>query len=285
MNFNKKFLFVAIILILSSSYSFSETFHLKDSVIVFNKDIYLSDIVKDYVPYYNDFIVGQVTSEGTFTFLIKKKLKNIDFDKDKIKITYHYIKNLKERIKEFVKYKLSSIASESKIIIKTNVPNIDDCDIRLQTNPPIGWSTLRLVKYGKNISIVSIYTKIFKNVYVSKRSIPSKHLISRNDVEKRLLDITNIYRNIPEKVIGMMAKYYIRKGVVIYSSYIMEPLDVAQGETVLMLLQYKNIKLDDYGIALSDGRIGDVIRIMNIKSRNIVIGKVIQRGIVEVIIK
>jgi flagella basal body P-ring formation protein FlgA len=285
MNFKKNILLVLIILILLLTFSFSETFHLKNSVVVFNKNIYLSDIVKEYVPYYDDFIIGQVTSEGTFTFLIKKKFKNINFDKNKIKINYLYIKSLKNRIKAFIKYKLSNIASESQITIKSRIPNTNDCDIRLQTNPPIGWSTLRLIKNKKSIAIVSVYTKIFKNVYISTKDIPSKHLINKSDVEKALLDITNIYRNIPNKVIGMMSKYYIRKGTVIYSNYIMEPLDVVQGETVLMLLKYKNINLDDYGIALSDGRVGDIIRIMNIKSRNIVIGKVIQRGIVEVIIK
>jgi flagella basal body P-ring formation protein FlgA len=241
--------------------------------------------VKEYVPYYNDFIIGKVTSEGTFTFFINKKPKNITFDKNTIKICYHHIENLKNRIRAYIEYKLSNIASKSNITIKSKIPEITNCDIRLQTNPPIGWSTLRFVENKKNIATVSIYVKIFKNVYMSKANIPSKHLISKQDVERVLIDATNIYRNLPNEVMGMMAKYYIRKGSIIYSNYIMDPLDIVQGETVLMILKYRNINLDDYGIALSDGRIGDIIRIINIKSRNIVIGKVIQRGIVEVIIK
>ena len=281
----RKIQLILLLLFLIPLFSFSITLHVKDFTLVFNKNVYLSDIVKEFVPYIDDCVVGKITSLSTFTLMINNKDRNIKLDKNRIKIKYIKVDSLSKRIKEFVKYKVSKIFVKSSVDIKSPLPQGNNYDILLQTYPPVGWTTVKLLKNNKFYRNVSIYCKVSKEVYVAKNDIPSKHTITQNDVQQILLDVTSNYRNIPNKVIGMMSKYYIRKGSIIYSNYLMDPLDVVQGQTVLMILKYKNITINDYGIALSDGRIGDIIRILNIKSRNIVIGKVIQKGIVEVIIK
>ncbi len=274
----------ALILLLLPSIVFAITLHLKDYTIVFNKNIYLSDIVKEYIPYTDDFMVGKITSKATFDLFVNN-IDNITFDKHKVKIKYEYTNSLSTKIKDIIKYKLSNIASQVYVKINSPIPSSNDYDVLIQTKMPIGWLTVRLLQDGKFYKTISAYSKVYKTVYVAKSNIPSKTIISKKDVIEKTIDITNIYRNLPEKVVKMMSKYYIRKGSVIFANYLMQPLDVVQGETILMLLNYKNISISDYGIALSDGRIGDIIRIMNIKSRNIVIGRVVQKGIVEVIIK
>ena len=274
----------AVILIVLPITIFSTTLHLKDYTLVFNKNIYLSDIVKERIPYTDDMTVGSISSNSTFTFVLQK-IKNIKFDKDKIEIKYIKIDNLSKRIESLIEYKLPKKFKDCQVNIKSKLPKTNDLDILLQNYPPIGWVSVRLLKNGKYYRTAGVYCKVKEEVFVSKTDIRPKELITKNDVEKTLLDVTTNYRNIPETVIGMMARYYIHKGSVIYTNYIMQPLDVIQGQTVLMIVKYKNILINDYGIALSDGKIGDIIRIMNIKSRNIVIGKVVQKGMVEVIIK
>ena len=85
-----------------------------------------------------------------------------------------------------------------------------------------------------------------------------------------------------QSVIGMVVHRPIRSGSVIKAQDIKAPIIVAKGETITLLANQGALQVSSEGVALSNGKMGEQIRVQNAHSRRIIDARVVGAGRAEV---
>lgn len=85
------------------------------------------------------------------------------------------------------------------------------------------------------------------------------------------------------EVRGLVPQRMIRAGSPVSVSYFRQPIVVNNGLPVKIILRYKGIEISAKGIAMTRGRIGEVIKVKNESSQKVISAKVIDSGTVEVV--
>ena len=85
-----------------------------------------------------------------------------------------------------------------------------------------------------------------------------------------------------QQLVGMTVRRAVRPEKPINSNEVMEPIIVAKGSSVTMVVRSGPILLTAAGRALENGSLGETIRILNAKSRLTVDAKVVSAGQVEI---
>lgn len=83
-------------------------------------------------------------------------------------------------------------------------------------------------------------------------------------------------------LVGLTPKRMLRRGQPILASDVQQPLLVAKGSLVMMIVETPLMQLTARGRALADGAQGDVIRVANLQSQSVVGGVVTGPGVVLV---
>lgn len=86
-----------------------------------------------------------------------------------------------------------------------------------------------------------------------------------------------------QEVKGLVPQRLIRAGSPVSISYFRQPIVVNNGLPVKIIVRYKGIEISAKGIAMTRGRIGEVIKVKNESSQKIISAKVIDAGTVEVV--
>ena len=86
----------------------------------------------------------------------------------------------------------------------------------------------------------------------------------------------------PSEVIGMEARVAIYAGRPIRLRDIGPPAIVARNETVTLQFSRQGLQIFAEGRALDRGAVGEMVRVMNLASRQTLTGKVLSNGRVEV---
>lgn len=135
---------------------------------------------------------------------------------------------------------------------------------------------------------VNVKANIYKNIIIANNSIRKNSIISENDIIIERSDITRI-RNKSDlfynkkDLIGMMATSYIPRGKEITSKTIDTPPLVEKSSTIKIIASIGNIEASLFGLALENGRKGDVISIMNPKTKKEFLAKVIANDLATVV--
>jgi len=120
-----------------------------------------------------------------------------------------------------------------------------------------------------------IYTLI--SVPVLSKKLYRGDIIRKHHLEWKKIRKTKILRQTitePEQLIGMAAKRLIGADRPIRTAQIRRPLLIAKGGLVTIRLNYANMSLTAQGRSLDEGSLGDVVRITNSQSKNIVEARV-----------
>ena len=83
-------------------------------------------------------------------------------------------------------------------------------------------------------------------------------------------------------LVGKRAKTNIGIGRVIYKSMVEIPPVIKRGQRVLIVAESDTLKVTAPGVAKEDGRIGELIKVQNLLSKKVVIGKVVDAQTVKV---
>ena len=86
-----------------------------------------------------------------------------------------------------------------------------------------------------------------------------------------------------QEIRGLVPQRMIRAGSPVSINYFRQPVVVNNGLPVKIILRYKGIEISAKGIAMTRGRIGEVIKVKNESSQKIISAKVIDAGTVEVV--
>ena len=138
-------------------------------------------------------------------------------------------------------------------------------------------------KVRKNFSVRGSTEAVAETV-VATRKIKYGEVIRADMVTQARKDIssTKNYARIPAEVLGSIAKRTIHQGTIIRSDSVELPPVIKRGEYVKITVNRGGLKLSATGIARSDGRLDEVIRVKNAQSNKLIYCRVQAPGHVEV---
>ena len=129
-------------------------------------------------------------------------------------------------------------------------------------------------------------TTALTQVVVAARKIKYGEIISPDMISLSTRDISEVndFVRSKDEVLGGVSNRTIAQGTIIDLETVEKPPLVKRGELVKIIVQRNGLKLTAIGIAKSNGKLHEVIRVKNSQSNKLIHCKVQAPGLVEVII-
>jgi flagella basal body P-ring formation protein FlgA len=124
-------------------------------------------------------------------------------------------------------------------------------------------------------------------VAIANRNLARGEVITENDLATEVKDVSNFrmgFALTPDALIGKETKFAINKGEAFRNSALAAPLVIRRGDTVSMESTVGDISVRTNGTAISDGRIGQQIRVKNLQSARVINVRVVASGKVQSIL-
>jgi flagella basal body P-ring formation protein FlgA len=132
--------------------------------------------------------------------------------------------------------------------------------------------------------LVPAQARVYRSVAVAGRNLQRGEQVSADDLTSELKDVSDFrmgYSLTPEAIIGKEIKFTVNKGEVFRNSALDAPLVIKRGDTVSMEAATGEISVRTNGTAITDGRIGQQIRVKNNQSARVINAKVVGPGKVQ----
>lgn len=137
---------------------------------------------------------------------------------------------------------------------------------------------------------VDLNVRLYQNIAVSTRAIERGRPITEDMVrfDRRSIDNLSSYLTASDGPVGQRAKRPIAAGQALTKADL-EPVPsetppvVKQRDAVQLVARAGGLRVTAAGEALQDGRPGETIRVRNVDSKIIVLGRVVDRSVVEVL--
>ena len=180
---------------------------------------------------------------------------------------------------EDIKVSINNVREEE---ILTSVPGMITADANdvLIDKPHNRWqATLLLKENGRNMAPLKLsghYDELMQ-IPVLRRMIQSGEVISSGDIDTSREPATRLRKNTLtdiNDIIGKSAKHTISPGRPIRLDEISRPSVIAKGAQVTLYYKTSSIEIRTFGEAMDAGAKGDVIRVRNLASKNVVQGTV-----------
>ena len=110
-------------------------------------------------------------------------------------------------------------------------------------------------------------------------------VISEKDVQWMEVREENVRRDIaidPRELVGMEPRFQVKAGVPVRTSELQRPLMVTRNSAVTMVLRTPFMTLTAQAQAIEDGGRGDIVKVTNLQTKQIVEAKVEGPGTVSV---
>ena len=146
--------------------------------------------------------------------------------------------------------------------------------IGVKCNSPVAWTVYIPAK-----------VKLFRPVVVVARPLAMNHIILKSDLKIVSLDIGSLrkgYIKNPQHIIGQQLKYPLAIGTVINPNSLKPQKIIQRGELIMLVATAGLMEVRMSGTALSDGSLGQRVRVKNLSSKRVVEGVVDGPGIVKV---
>lgn len=166
------------------------------------------------------------------------------------------------------------------------------CDRPLETFSPPGGTKLGRTSVGVKCLApapwtlyVSANVGIETSVVVSDRDLARGQAITARDLKIKVADTNHLLRGYFEstdEVVGKTAKRTLRRGQVITPSMLVVRKTIKRGDQVTILAGTDSIQVCMQGKAMKQGNPGDLITVMNNKSKKKVEARVVSKGLVMV---
>jgi flagella basal body P-ring formation protein FlgA len=135
--------------------------------------------------------------------------------------------------------------------------------------------------------LVPAQAKVYRSVAVAGRNLQRGDLVSAADLGSEIKDVGDLrlgFALTPEAIIGKEIKFAINKGETFRNSALDAPLVIKRGDTVSIESSAGEISVKTSATAVSDGRMGQQIRVRNNQSARIINARVIGSGKVQSIL-
>ena len=162
---------------------------------------------------------------------------------------------------------------------------VPDGDVKLKFVPPDRdiWKGTLEAQVIHNGAVINRSNLIFRllvirPVVVAARDIPSRAVIKPEFLKLERREIGNpgdLLLTMLDQVIGKRTDVAIVQGEVITASHLKKTYLVPRGSVVTMIVQKGNLKVQTQGKALQNGQRGEFISVMNLISKEKLVGEVI----------
>ncbi|WP_347329500.1 flagellar basal body P-ring formation chaperone FlgA [Marinimicrobium locisalis] len=128
---------------------------------------------------------------------------------------------------------------------------------------------------------------VYRQIAVTSRSLGRGHRLNAGDVTLAVRNTGQLRQGFvtqPDAIIGMEVRRPLQAGDPLRLSQLEAATVVRRGDQVRLKAKTGSITVDTKGTALSDGRVGDQVRVRNDRSERVIRGRVIGPGTVEVIL-
>ncbi len=134
---------------------------------------------------------------------------------------------------------------------------------------------------------------LFKLGYVVRKVVAAKDISAGETLTSENLQVVEVESVRPAEgpfapPLGMVARHDIRKGLEVRDNLVRAPRQavvIKRGQGVEMRIEGKNFAVRAAGQALEDGKPGQFIKVRNIDTRRIIVGKVMPDGVVVPVVK
>jgi flagellar basal body P-ring formation protein FlgA len=128
---------------------------------------------------------------------------------------------------------------------------------------------------------------VYRSMAIAGRDLPRGTLIVADDLKVEIVDMSQYRQGFsrePNDIIGKELKYPVNKGDSFRTSVLDSPLVIKRGDEVSLEALAGGIQVIAKGTAVSDGRLGQMIRVKNTQSDRILSAKVMGSGKVQSIL-
>lgn len=135
--------------------------------------------------------------------------------------------------------------------------------------------------------LIPLQAIVYRPMAVASRNLQRGDLIGEADIETRELDVSQYrqgYSKNTQEIIGKELKYPVNKGDAFRDSILDAPIAIKRGDEVSVEALAGSIRVITTGTAVSDGRLGQKIRVKNNNSAKILSATVIGAGKVQSIL-
>ncbi len=166
---------------------------------------------------------------------------------------------------------------------------LPDCAAPLQVEAPRGSGSRITTRVSCSTAqhwalFVTAKVGILYPVIVTRRPVSRGETLGNEDIESRLLDISDEsrgYFQAPEDVIGRSASRHLPNGSILNAGMLTQSTLIERGDSVIIEVRSGGLLLRTQGTALEDGLEGAQIRIRNDRSGQEIKALVVARGLVR----
>lgn len=247
-----------------------------------------------------ELVLGRAPLPGGYRYLrrglIEAKLQGVDLrcpPKVKVKRAFQRIppqkvaelaiRHVKGRLSFATKVEVSGVRVRGEVIL----PKGRWSHLVLDRGKVLGRTSLvvlfRVGEFQRR-ALVDMEVKALARVAVASRRLPRWHLIQEGDMvlEQRELSRLLGFVTDPREVLGKRTRVSIPRGTVLRWDQLEVPPLIKKGKVVTMVLETPFIRATALGVAVEDGRRGDLIRVRNLSSKREVFAEVLNGSTVEV---
>ncbi len=201
---------------------------------------------------------------------------------------------LKQEVANFLAQAYKQIPHER---ISIDVGNLDNRVSLSRCTVPIEFTAQDPTGLGGNISVkaqcpghpkwtlwVPAIVTVYQEIPVAVQDIPRGQMITKAHLTQALINISTVRQSFladSQAIVGQEAKRNIGKGEVFRTAQLDSPTAVKRGDTVILESISGSIKVSSSGTAMTDGRMGQKIRVKNESSDRVITGVVKAQGLVQ----
>jgi len=223
------------------------------------------------------FALHALAEEYTTAELIRQKVKVFadktyqstdDYGQSRVEVNVSRIDS---------RLRLSECGAQGENIIVSNNLNAKRSgrvSLRVRCDTPSAWSIY-----------VPIQVNRFQPIMVLSRPLSKGTIIREQDLSFEEFNVSQLnydYAQTPDEAIGRIAKRSLQIGKPIRRASLESQHMVRKGDAVIIRATNGVIDVKVPGIALMNGREGEQIRVQNKKSQKVIEGRVIQPGMIQV---
>lgn len=132
---------------------------------------------------------------------------------------------------------------------------------------------------------VPLRIAVYKQVWVSSRPLQRGELVEAQDLRLELRNVATLMQGYTlDKAVlqGHKLKRTTREGQVLTPRMVETPKTIKRGQAVTLVAHTQGMEVRMSGTALTDGVLGELIKVRNLSSRRVVEGEVIGPGTIRV---
>jgi flagella basal body P-ring formation protein FlgA len=207
------------------------------------------------------------------------------------------IENITQVQSQVAQFLTDEYTKTQAVKVEVKVGNLDNRLRLARCDQSLSFSLKDPVNSGGNVNVqvtckgVSSWTilvpalaKVYRSVAVAGRILQRGDVVSASDLTTEIKDVGELrlgFALTPEAIIGKEVKFTVNKGEAFRNSALDAPLVIKRGDTVSMEAAAGEISVKTNGTAVTDGRLGQQIRVKNNQSARIINAKVIGSGKVQ----